>query len=497
MKKINKILVLTFLILALALLGCEDRNDLTAPKAPSTGNANFTTLVSIGNSLTAGYQQGALYKSSQDYSFGNLIAQQVHTTYEQPLFSDPGMHHNGPTDGRMEVTSLSPFAFTIDKAKGTALNANYAKPYNNMGIPGIILADVLTATKSPSIYSGSNVFIDLILRNGSSQTPATPIQQALSLKPTFVLGWIGNNDILGHATTGGTLPFTPVATFQALYAQFAGALAQSGAKAALANIPDVSAIPFFTTVGPQLAAGSPWILIAAGQAGLRQLGLPLDPSGDIIYESESGSNFGMFPSKIAFANSSSLKNLTVLITLSAGSFTSFLGDTTGAYYNATGITVPPGYDTSTPFGFSPVNPLPGNFVLDPAEIAEVKSVTTEYNAAIATQASTYHFALVDINTFFNGVAASGYTSVDGNKYTTEYVNGGLFGLDGIHPTTQGYGIIANKFIDAINSSFNAKIPKVNVSTLPGSLVISSGKVAKFGKYGIPVFPIHAFDNFRF
>lgn len=492
MKKINKLLFVLVISSLLVFIGCEDRNTLTAPPAPNTGSADFTTLVSIGNSLTAGYQQGALYKSSQDYSFGNLIAQQVHTSYEQPLVSDPGMHHVGPTDGRMEVTSLDPFAFTVNTASGTPLNADYAKPYNNLGIPGIILADVLTAKSSPSQYSGPNVFIDLVLRNKN----ATPLEQALSLKPTFVLGWIGNNDILGYATSGGSLPHTPVATFGALYAQFAGALAQSGAKAALANIPNVSAIPFFTTVGPQLAVGAPWAAISAGQAGLRQLGLPLDASGDIFYESDNGTNFGIFAAKLGFADSTKVRNLSILITLPFGSFSSLLGDTTGAYYTATGTAVPAGYDVSTPFGFSPTNPLPGKFVLDQAEIAETKTTTDGFNNVIAAQAAQYGFALVDIHSFFNGVAANGYDT-DGLHFKTTYVTGGVFGLDGVHPTTQGYGVIANQFIKAINATYGAKIPEVNVSTLPGSLPLASGSAAKYGKFGIPEFPIHAFDNFRF
>lgn len=495
MKKINRLLFVLVISSLLVFIGCEDRNDLTAPAAPSTGNADFSTLVSIGNSLTAGYQQGALYKSSQDYSFGNLIAQQVQTNYAQPLISDPGMHHVGPTDGRMEVTSLDPFAFTVNTASGAPLNADYPKAYNNMGIPGIILADVLFSKTSPSAFSGDNIFIDVVLRNQNAATPTTPLEQALSLQPTFVLGWIGNNDILGYATTGGTLPHTDVPTFTVLYAQFAGALAQSGAKAALANIPDVSTIPFFTTVGPQLAVGSPWAAISAGQAGLRQLGLPFDASGDIIYESENGTNFGIFASKIAFADSATIRNLSVLFTLSTGSITSFLGDTTGAYYTATGTAVPFGYDVSTGFGFSPVNPLPGKFVLDQGEIAEVQTTTAGFNSAIAAQAAQYGFALVDINSFFTSTV-NGYVA-DGVNFSNTYVTGGVFSLDGVHPTTQGYGIIANQFIKAINKIYSAKIPEVNVSTLPGSLVFSSGTAPKYGKYGVPEFPLHAFDNFRF
>jgi len=127
---------------------------------------------------------------------------------------------------------------------------------------------------------------------------------------------------------------------------------------------------------------------------------------------------------------------------------------------------------------------------------ETKTTTDGFNSIIATQAAQYGFALVDIHTFFNIAAANGYTT-DGLHFSNTYVTGGVFGLDGVHPTTQGYGILANQFITAINSTYGAKIPEVNVSTLPGSLVFSSGTAPKYGKYGIPEFPIHAFDNFRF
>ena len=40
--------------------------------------------------------------------------------------------------------------------------------------------------------------------------------------------------------------------------------------------------------------------------------------------------------------------------------------------------------------------------------------------------------------------------------------GGLFSLDGIHPTNTGYAIIANEFIKAMNRSLAAGIPPVSV-----------------------------------
>ena len=55
MKKILK----TFAFVAgvvLILSACDEYNELTAPPPADTGDADFSRFVTIGNSLTAGYQ---------------------------------------------------------------------------------------------------------------------------------------------------------------------------------------------------------------------------------------------------------------------------------------------------------------------------------------------------------------------------------------------------------------------------------------------------------
>jgi len=65
MKTLNKILASFLLCGVLIFTACEDRSDLTAPGKPNSGSADFTTMVSIGNSLTAAFANNALYESSQ------------------------------------------------------------------------------------------------------------------------------------------------------------------------------------------------------------------------------------------------------------------------------------------------------------------------------------------------------------------------------------------------------------------------------------------------
>ena len=60
-------------------------------------------------------------------------------------------------------------------------------------------------------------------------------------------------------------------------------------------------------------------------------------------------------------------------------------------------------------------------------------------------------------------AASGIT-INNYNATTVFL-GGLFSLDGLHPTNTGYGLLANKFIDTMNASLKTTIPDVNVATI--------------------------------
>ena len=109
----------------------------------------------------------------------------------------------------------------------------------------------------------------------------------------------------------------------------------------------------------------------------------------------------------------------------------------------------------------------------------------------------FGFGLVDINTIFNSFRAadfSGGTVIDGINFTTTYVSGGLFSLDGVHPSNQAHGIVANEFIKVINSKWGAKIPLVDVGRIPGSIYFSS-KISY--KQGYPIIPNEAFDHLLF
>ncbi len=473
MKKLLGIILVSILIFN----ACEDRSELTAPPSLNgkSGNADLSKMVSLGNSLTAGYQSGTLYISATQYAYPYLIAKQAGVEISGIAVSDPGL------GGRLEIKSLSPFTLVTNPKQGSVLNANYPAPFQNLGVPGALAYDVLQATSSTNcasaLFGGApNPFFDLILRNGATGTK-TPIQLALEQNPTFITLWIGNNDVLGYATSGGVSPAapTPVANFQAIYNGIANAITASGKqdKGVVANIPNVTSIPFFTTVGPQIAVSIPW----------RQLSIP-----GLVYQKSSG---------VGVADSASLISGTNLVTLRGTTYAPLLGQPTGRYYKDLGIAVPAGFDTTKPFGFHPQNPWPNALILDADEIQVASTAINNYNSIIANFASSVKFGLVDINKLFRDIRQNDFTGgtvFNGRVFTTTFVTGGLFSLDGVHPSSQGQGIIANEFIKVINSKFNANFPLVDVAAIPGSLIFS-GKL-NF-QNGYPIIPIKAFDRLLF
>jgi hypothetical protein len=108
-------------------------------------------------------------------------------------------------------------------------------------------------------------------------------------------------------------------------------------------------------------------------------------------------------------------------------------------------------------------PLRDDQILTPAEIASLESAVDGYNTALRTEATARGFALMDFFGLFKNIAANGLHFA-GQNYTIAFVTGGIFSLDGVHPSDLGYGIITNALIDAVNQRYGAVIPHVDLAT---------------------------------
>ncbi|EMR02425.1 hypothetical protein ADICEAN_02411 [Cesiribacter andamanensis AMV16] len=109
--------------------------------------------------------------------------------------------------------------------------------------------------------------------------------------------------------------------------------------------------------------------------------------------------------------------------------------------------------------------IPDRYALDAFELQRIQAATTAYNTIIAEIAAENTFALVDINGIQARLNTSGINE-GGRQFTSAFITGNLFSLDGVHSTQAGYALLAKEFIMAINSYYGAKLPLPDVSLYP-------------------------------
>jgi len=376
---------------------------LALAATPAFAQANFGKYVALGDSLTAAFASGGLHVNVQQRSYPALIARQAGVSdFQQPLAGAPGIP---PLLAIAGFQGASPIIVPRSATPGAPLNLMLPRPYDNLAVPGFDSVDVVQTRTG-------NAIIDLVLRGLGTQLELAAVQQ-----PTFATVWIGNNDVLGAATSGIVIDgvtLTRVADFTAAYQQTVGTLAAVGAQMAIANIPDVTAIPFVNTLPPVLvnpATGDPVV----------------GPNGQFIPL--------IGPQGLLGPNDK------VLLSASAEL--------------AQGIGVPAAVGGTN-------LPLSDSSVLSAGEVATIQARTAELNAVIAATAASVGAATVDINGFFSDVAANGFAAGGNIVYTADFLTGGIFSYDGVHPTPMGYAVVANLFIDAINSHFGDSIPQVSL-----------------------------------
>jgi len=434
-----------FIALLGILFGCEpELDDFSA----SNGNADFTTYVALGNSLTAGYADAALYHSVQLNSYPAILAQQFAKVgggnFVQPVVNSefgvfPGKLKLGYKTDCLENTSLSPVA--DEGAVDGPAPVGYQ--VNNLGVPGARSSHLL----APG-YGTLNPYFGRF----ASEPMASVIGDAMAMDPTFFTLWIGNNDVLGYSTSGGV---GDTITSQQWFAAYINAIVQSltsnGAKGAIANIPDVSAIPFFNTVPYNaliLQEQAQVDALNAGYAAYNQLmeanGLPYRINFTLGNNPMVIMDEGMeLPPEYAQYKFRQITEDELIL-----------------------LTIP--QDSIKCAGWGSQEPIANHYVLSSDELTEINNAVSGYNQTIQTVATQYNLALVDMNAEFKRLT-TGIVS-DGVSLNTGFITGNAFSLDGVHGTSMGYAHVANLFALAINAKYGSTLPVVSVTSYPANIL---------------------------
>ena len=391
MKKIR------WLVLVVMLVGL-----IPALAAAHSEGADLSRLVIIGDSLSAGFQNSSLLGSQQTHGYASLIAVQAGVSLPLPLIADPGI------PSVLELISVGPPPL-VDRAPGTSTGRlNPALRVMDLAVPGATVEDALTLIpdcdftpdNAPPVKQIVNILTDVVLGLPGCFIGArmSQVQWAEALSPTTVLVWLGNQDAL-QAVIYGADPalVTPVKDFKRAYRTVMRRLAATHATVVVANIPDVTVIPYLTPAEDVAAI----------------IGLPLAVVGPLL-----GIEAGDYVTPDAFP---------------------LIPDILGT----------PGS-----------GPLPGAVVLDAGKVVVIRQAIKRFNTIIQTEAEQAGAAVVDIHRLLDRATRQGLLVGD-RRLTTDFL-GGLFSLDGVHPTNTGYAIIANEFIKALNQRFHAGLPPVDV-----------------------------------
>jgi lysophospholipase L1-like esterase len=473
----KKILISTIAVSALLFtVSCNtdfdtDVEDIVVTK----GDADFSKFISLGNSLTSGYRDGTLYSGGQAESFPSMIAMQMKLAgggeFKQPLMpNNVGGFTNLPGfPGKLELKMVNGALSPVANAPAAALdNVSAGGPYQNMGVPGAKVAHLL----APGYGNAAGLSVGLanpyFVRFASSTT-ASVVGDALAQNPTFVSLWIGNNDVLGYATSGGdgTNPITPVdgavgIGFNSTYTALISTVFPTGTtrKGVVANIPNVTSVPFFTRV-----PAMPLTNLTDTQVSQLNTAYATYNAGLAQAKSLGAINDAEYQKRLIKFTAGAVANGAVI---SDKDLTTVPGlpkyrQTTAKDYillTASAVLTPQaGGGTSVP--------LEDKLVLTEAEAAKVLAATTAYNTTIRSLADSKGLAFVDMNAKMIELNSKSGISWNGVKYTATFVTGGTFSLDGVHLTGRGYAVVANEFIKSINKKYRSTLPQVDTNKYSG------------------------------
>lgn len=529
----KKIIYLGFTLSLMLLASACDQDviDQQQPEAvdecgdAQPGTADFSKFVSIGESLVAGFQAGALFTDGQNSSLGAIVADKLECVGGSETFNQPDINSKNGYNATYSIPNVITLGrlvlFDPDGQKGPKGPApapagapGVPAPYNtadlptaytgdksrlnNFAVPGVQLAQFITPlTGGPA--AGNPAYNPLYERFASNPGTSTILGDALATKPTFFLFWGGSNDVLGYAVSGGSNDGLLVseADFQQRYGYIISQLLAAGenVKGVIGNVPDVTTIPHFTTVkynaipldsitAKALNAGFTPVHNAF-DATIAYLGHdPVDiarrkvsfaaGSNAIVIVDDNLPDLGPEFDMLRTANAINDADRAALVPYEQ-SRQATAEDLILLSAGSVLGTIPTGGNAQTIIGLTV--PLADRYTLTKTEADLVRTRTLAFNNYIkGVAAQSSRIALADVNASFASFLQAGLLYENNISITPNFIPPyGAFSEDGVHPNSAGYTFTANIFINAINAKFGSTIPP-----------------AKLGAYGsttgIPVSP---------
>jgi lysophospholipase L1-like esterase len=401
----------------LAAAACQN-DELNRPFSFIPVDPLFDRYVSMGNSITAGFQSGGLLDSTQQQSYAVLLAQAMHSPVFVPSLTRPGCPP--PYTNVFTQTRLTPPGYPPSTGTSCYLRQIPATPppyISNTAVPG---AEVIDIYNNFDATSNANTLTQFILGG------LTQVGMMRKAQPTFVSLWIGNNDVLGAATNttngGDSTRITPVATFQANYDAVLDSIADVNPQGAiLIGVAKVTSIPFFST-------GATYFAIKAGLVP----GAAFPPAFTV------STNCAPIATGIPGARGDS-----VLVGFPYGA----------ALIGAAAAGAPRNLDCADTVAA----------IVVPSELRKLVGAVTAYNAHISAQAAAHSWTYYDPNPALDSLrqiptAVAPFPALGAACNTNPF--GTAFSCDGVHPSAATHRLIATKLRLAINAAYSTAIPPI-------------------------------------
>lgn len=408
------------------------------PKAPERGDADFSRYLAVGSSHTAGITDGSYYLDGQRNSFPFMLAQQFEAIgggeFKQPLVS--GQHGwpigkkmldyiQGPCDSVARL-GTKPFTGALD-TNGTYLNVFSQGPFNNMGLPGAKVTDYLTAGFGTQNRYAARMF--------SKPATAKPLQELLLPEHTFFTVWLGLDDVMDYAMSGGEMAGAPAdyrnvltspSAFNDAYDSVMHTVTRNGAKGVIMTLPDVLDMPFFNVIPSK--------------------GLELNAKDANKFNLQYNSTQVHFDVGMNFFVIEDDKAPNGFRQMTAG--------------EKVRMDVP--IDSIRCYGMGSATPMPARYVLTADEVLKIETTLGSYNNTIEKMGADYSIPVADMRYHLQTILKDG-TQYNAADFSYDFITGGFFSLDGIHFTGRGNAVIANHIINSINAFYGSSIPYVDVN----------------------------------
>lgn len=457
------------------LSSCEPKVEVPEP---SSGTADFSRYVAIGSSYSSGFADGALSRQGQLASFPNLLAGQMRLaggagTFNIPLLKGGRGVYPGDEYGPGTFNLTEPKFILVKKAdcKGEVnilperlpgygddeLNLDDdaqriytpGAAYHHLGIPAMKIIHFTAGGYGYEQNFGNPIGFSpyfwrmapepLNLSSAYSYIKVS-ITDNSPVNPTFFTFELGMSDVLDYAINGGIgrvnsnydEDITMENSFRDNLIFILDELLSLGAKGVIANIPDVTRFPFFTTIEYDA------LDLSAGKADTMNAMYASNPLvGAIFHEGEH--------------NPFVVREDNVVRTIQPDEFVLLSVDV----------------DSLKCMNLGAYIPIADEFILSEDEIQNVIIFTQKFNHIISEEAAKRNLPVVDLAGFMERIYKE--ITIEGIDLSAELGSGGFFSLDGLHPNDRGHALIANEFIRVINREYGARLPLLNITEFRGVL----------------------------